>query len=78
VIAGFQGITEEGMIHTLGRGGSDLSAIAVASSVKADLCQILTDVDGVYTADPRVVEKARSFRKSHTTNFSSSPLLELR
>ena len=59
VVAGFQGITPEGMIHTLGRGGSDLTAIAVASAVKADLCQILTDVDGVYTCDPRVVPNAR-------------------
>ncbi|MDB4734988.1 aspartate kinase, partial [Akkermansiaceae bacterium] len=55
VVAGFQGTNPDGLIHTLGRGGSDLSAIAVASAVKADLCQILTDVDGVYTADPRVV-----------------------
>lgn len=72
VIAGFQGITEEGMIHTLGRGGSDLSAIAVASSVKADLCQILTDVDGVYTADPRIVENARKLPE-----ISYDELLEL-
>ena len=72
VIAGFQGITEEGMIHTLGRGGSDLSAIAVASSIKAELCQILTDVDGVYTADPRVVEKARKLPE-----ISYDELLEL-
>jgi len=59
VVAGFQGITPEGMIHTLGRGGSDLTAIAVAAAVKADVCQILTDVDGVYTCDPRVVKNAR-------------------
>lgn len=59
VVAGFQGITPDGMIHTLGRGGSDLTAIAVASAVKADVCQILTDVDGVYTCDPRVVPNAR-------------------
>ena len=72
VIAGFQGITEEGMIHTLGRGGSDLSAIAVASSIKAELCQILTDVDGVYTADPRVVKKARKLPE-----ISYDELLEL-
>ena len=58
VAAGFQGINEEGVIQTLGRGGSDLSAIALASAVKADLCQILTDVNGVYTADPRVVKNA--------------------
>lgn len=58
VCAGFQGITEEGLIHTLGRGGSDLSAIALAAALKADLCQIYTDVDGVYTCDPRVVRDA--------------------
>lgn len=59
IVAGFQGITPAGMIHTLGRGGSDLTAIAVAASLKADVCQILTDVDGVYTCDPRVVKNAR-------------------
>ncbi|MGE9269433.1 MAG: aspartate kinase, partial [Verrucomicrobiales bacterium] len=59
VVAGFQGITLDGMIHTLGRGGSDLTAIAVAASINADVCQILTDVDGVYTCDPRVVPNAR-------------------
>ncbi|MEJ6717004.1 MAG: aspartate kinase [Akkermansiaceae bacterium] len=72
IVAGFQGIREDGMIHTLGRGGSDLSAIAVASSVKADLCQVLTDVDGVYTADPRVVKKARKLPE-----ISYDELLEL-
>lgn len=59
VCAGFQGVTKSGFIHTLGRGGSDLSAIAMAAAVKADLCQIYTDVDGVYTCDPRVVPNAR-------------------
>ncbi|MES2981709.1 MAG: aspartate kinase [Verrucomicrobiota bacterium] len=59
VVAGFQGITVDGMVHTLGRGGSDLTAIAVAAALKADVCQILTDVDGVYTCDPRVVKNAR-------------------
>ncbi len=59
VVAGFQGATEAGEVTTLGRGGSDLTAIAVAASIKADLCQIYTDVDGVYTADPRVVLDAR-------------------
>ncbi|WP_018970785.1 aspartate kinase [Rubritalea marina] len=59
ICAGFQGVREDGMIHTLGRGGSDLSAIAVAAALKADTCQILTDVDGVYTCDPRVVKDAR-------------------
>ena len=59
IIAGFQGINAGGNIQTLGRGGPDLSAIAIAASLDADVCQILTDVDGVYTADPRVVPKAR-------------------
>ena len=59
VVAGFQGVTEKGEVTTLGRGGSDLTAIAVAASIKADLCQIFTDVDGVYTADPRIVLAAR-------------------
>ena len=59
IVAGFQGVTQTGLIHTLGRGGSDLTAIAVAAALKADLCQILTDVDGVYTCDPRVVKDAR-------------------
>src|SRR5690625_2783160 len=59
IVAGFQGISSQGQITTLGRGGSDLSAIALASSLKADLCQIFTDVYGVYTADPRIVSDAR-------------------
>ncbi len=59
IVAGFQGRTEEGEITTLGRGGSDLTAIALAAALKADLCQIFTDVDGVYTADPRIVPSAR-------------------
>lgn len=58
ICAGFQGVARDGRIHTLGRGGSDLSAIAMAAAVKADLCQIYTDVDGVYTCDPRVVKEA--------------------
>ncbi|MEG0023831.1 MAG: aspartate kinase [Akkermansia sp.] len=58
ICAGFQGTTEDGIIHTLGRGGSDLSAIAIAASLHADVCQICTDVDGVYTCDPRVVTDA--------------------
>ena len=58
IIAGFQGETSDGRITTLGRGGSDLTAIAIAAAVKADLCQIFTDVDGVYTCDPRVVKNA--------------------
>src|SRR6187399_2792113 len=59
IVAGFQGETMDGQITTLGRGGSDLTAIALAAALKADLCQIYTDVDGVYTADPRIVPKAR-------------------
>jgi len=59
IVAGFQGINEDGQITTLGRGGSDLTAIALAAAVKADVCQIYTDVDGVYTADPRIVKNAR-------------------
>ncbi len=59
VVAGFQGVTETGDITTLGRGGSDTTAVALAAALKADECQIFTDVDGVYTTDPRVVENAR-------------------
>jgi aspartate kinase len=58
MLAGFQGETASGEITTLGRGGSDLTAIAMAAAIKADLCQIYTDVDGVYTCDPRVVKTA--------------------
>ena len=59
VVAGFQGIDEKGDITTLGRGGSDTTAVALAAALKADECQIYTDVDGVYTTDPRVVDNAR-------------------
>ncbi|MGE4549700.1 MAG: aspartate kinase [Intestinibacillus sp.] len=59
IVAGFQGINREGDITTLGRGGSDTSAVAIAATLGADLCQIYTDVDGVYTADPRIVKDAR-------------------
>ena len=59
IVAGFQGETSEGDITTLGRGGSDLTAIALASAVDADACQIFTDVDGVYTCDPRIVPTAK-------------------
>jgi len=58
IVAGFQGINEDGQITTFGRGGSDLTAIALAAAIKADKCEIYTDVDGVYTADPRVVTEA--------------------
>jgi aspartate kinase len=59
VVAGFQGVDEEGNITTLGRGGSDTTAVALAAALKADECQIFTDVDGVYTTDPRIVPEAR-------------------
>ncbi|BDI59547.1 aspartate kinase [Qipengyuania nanhaisediminis] len=62
VVPGFQGVTENGRISTLGRGGSDTSAVAVAAAVKADRCDIYTDVDGVYTTDPRIVAKARKLK----------------
>ena len=72
VVAGFQGATEAGELTTLGRGGSDLTAIAIAAAIKADICQIYTDVDGVYTADPRIVLDARKL-----TRLSHEEMLEL-
>ena len=63
VIPGFQGMTEEGRVATLGRGGSDISAVAIAAAMKADRCDIYTDVDGVYTTDPRIVPRARKLSK---------------
>jgi aspartate kinase len=63
VVAGFQGTDQDGNITTLGRGGSDTSAVAIAAAVKADECQIYTDVDGVYTTDPRVVPNARRMER---------------
>ena len=63
VIPGFQGLTLEGNISTLGRGGSDTSAVAVAAAIKADRCDIYTDVDGVYTTDPRIVPRARKLKR---------------
>jgi aspartate kinase len=63
VVAGFQGIADDGRIATLGRGGSDTSAVAVAAALRADRCDIYTDVDGVYTTDPRIVPKARRISK---------------
>jgi aspartate kinase len=59
IVAGFQGITRDGDITTLGRGGSDTTAVALAAGIRADICEIYTDVDGVYTADPRLVPRAR-------------------
>ena len=72
VVAGFQGVTKDGDITTLGRGGSDLSAVAVAGALDADLCEIYTDVDGVYTTDPRIEPKARKLDK-----ISYDEMLEL-
>ena len=72
VIAGFQGIGPDGRITTLGRGGTDTSAVALAAALKADRCDIYTDVDGVYTTDPRIVEKARKLDK-----ISYEEMLEL-
>jgi aspartate kinase len=63
VVAGFQGVNENGDITTLGRGGSDTTAVAMAAALKADECQIFTDVDGVYTTDPRVEPKARRLER---------------
>src|SRR5499427_4927155 len=72
IVAGFQGQTIEGQVTTLGRGGSDLTAIALAAALKADLCQIYTDVDGVYTTDPRIVSNAK---KLHEISYDE--MLEL-
>ena len=63
VVAGFQGVDENGHVTTLGRGGSDTSAVAVAAALKADVCEIFTDVDGVYTSDPNITSKARKIDK---------------
>jgi aspartate kinase len=72
ILAGFQGQTSDGRITTLGRGGSDLTAIAMAAAIDADICQIFTDVDGVYTCDPRVVPGARKIEE-----ISYDELLEM-
>jgi aspartate kinase len=72
VVAGFQGVDERGSITTLGRGGSDTSAVAVAAAVHADVCEILTDVDGVYTTDPRICPQARKLAR-----ISYEEMLEL-
>jgi len=63
IVAGFQGVTKDGEITTLGRGGSDTSAVALAAALKADVCEIYTDVDGIYTADPRIVPNAKKIKK---------------
>jgi aspartate kinase len=72
VVAGFQGVTSEGRVTTLGRGGSDLSAVAIAGALKADLCEIYTDVSGIFTTDPRIVPKAKKLDK-----ISYDEMLEL-
>jgi len=72
VVAGFQGVTEDGNVTTLGRGGSDLSAVAIAGALKADLCEIYTDVSGIFTTDPRIEPKARKLNK-----ISYEEMLEL-
>jgi aspartate kinase len=72
IVAGFQGITEDGNVSTLGRGGSDLSAVALAGALKADVCEIYTDVDGIYTTDPRIEPKAKKLDK-----ISYDEMLEL-
>ncbi len=72
VVAGFQGVTDDGRITTLGRGGSDTSAVALAVALKADRCDIYTDVDGVYTTDPRICDKARKMK-----HVSYEEMLEL-
>src|SRR5207302_4953613 len=64
VVAGFQGIDEQGNITTLGRGGSDTTAVAHAAALKADACEIYTDVERVYTTDPRVCDRARKLERS--------------
>lgn len=72
VVAGFQGVDKNGEVTTLGRGGSDLSAVAIAGALKADLCEIYTDVDGVYTTDPRIEKRAKKIHK-----ISYDEMLEL-
>lgn len=72
VVAGFQGVNEEGMVTTLGRGGSDLSAVAIAGALNAELCEIYTDVDGIYTTDPRIEPKAKKLDR-----ISYEEMLEL-
>lgn len=72
VVSGFQGVTEGGEVTTLGRGGSDLSAVALAGALNADLCEIYTDVDGVYTTDPRIEKNAKKIHK-----ISYDEMLEL-
>jgi aspartate kinase len=83
VVAGFQGIDEDGSITTLGRGGSDTTAVALAAALKADACEIYTDVDGVYTTDPRICDKARkldriTYEEMLELSSSGSKVLQIR
>lgn len=72
IVAGFQGVTQSGRVSTLGRGGSDLTAVAIAGAINADVCEIYTDVDGIYTTDPRIEPKATKLEK-----ISYDEMLEL-
>ena len=72
IVAGFQGVTANGRVSTLGRGGSDLTAVAIAGAIHADICEIYTDVDGIYTTDPRIEPKAKKLDK-----ISYDEMLEL-
>lgn len=83
IVAGFQGTTPDGQITTLGRGGSDTTAVAVAAGIGADICEIFTDVDGVFTADPRIVHDARkldfiSYEEMLEMSASGARVLQLR
>lgn len=83
IVAGFQGVTPDGEITTLGRGGSDTTAVAIAASLQADLCEIYSDVDGVYSADPRICPKARkieeiSYEEMLELSASGSGVLQMR
>jgi len=83
VVAGFQGVTEDGEITTLGRGGSDTTAVALAAALKAEYCEIFTDVEGVFTADPNVVPEARklhvvSYEEMLEMSSSGAKVLQLR
>ena len=75
IVAGFQGIDQEGNITTLGRGGSDTTAVALAASLKAERCEIYTDVDGVYTADPSIVPEARPMKEISHDEMSEMAIL---
>ena len=72
VISGFQGLSEEERITTLGRGGSDTSAVAIAAAVKSNLCEIFTDVDGIFSSDPRIVKNAKKIK-----NITYEEILEM-